>query len=103
MLSLQTGPLADDLKQQVAAVTGEGTTEEVAEGEETVMETTPQITPICAKEEGREEAEEGREEAEAKEEEEEEEPLGEVEYYVDYCVDKYALGYKSQVLYPDWR
>lgn len=88
MLSLQSGPLASDLKQQVAAVTGEvegaaedrGATE--VEGTAAAVETAPQTTPTCA------------------EEEEEEEPLGEVEYHLDYCVDKYALGYKPQVLYP---
>lgn len=90
MLSLRSGPLAEDLKQQVAAVTGEveGAAEVKGvadvEGTAAEVETAPQTTPTCAREE----------------EEEEEEPLGEVEYHLDYCVDKYAIGYKPQVLYP---
>lgn len=74
MLSLQSTPQAQDLKQQVEAVS--------RDAEETGAEL--KATPTCVPEPV----------------EEEEEEVGGVEYYVEYCVDKYALTYKTQVLYP---
>ena len=91
MLSLQPGPEADDLKLQVSAVTGEVEGSEVkesSEAETTAEEARPDgATPTATP-------------TNANEEEEEEDSLGEVEYYREYCVDKYALGYKPEVLYP---
>lgn len=91
MLSLQSDPLAGDLRQQVEAVSRdvvEGEKEGSGEGEakgdrvDAKMETTPPTTPThkCPKEE--------------------EEPPGHVEYYREFCVDRYAITYKTQVLYP---
>lgn len=75
MLSLQECPLAEDLKQQVAAVSRD------VEGQPLEgVATTPTCDQQC---------------------EDEVLPPGQVEYYVDYCLDRYALTYKTQVLYPN--
>lgn len=87
MLSLQSDPLAGEIKQQVEAVSRDVVEESKEEDKEDAegvakMETTPPTTPTheCR--------------------EVEEEPPGQVEYYTDYCVDRYAITYKTQVLYP---
>ncbi len=82
MLSLQSDPLAEDLKQQVEAVSRDVVEDSKEDSEgDAKMETTPPVTPT-------------------EECQEEKEPPGQVEYYVDYCVDRYAITYKTQVLYP---
>ena len=88
MLSLQSDPLAGEIKQQVEAVSRDVVVEESKEDSKedaegvAKMETTPPATPThgCL--------------------EVEEEAPGQVEYYADYCVDRYAITYKAQVLYP---
>lgn len=72
MVSLQTDPLSEDLKQQLTAVSRDV---EAKEGDE--MEVTPLATLT-----------------------EELEFRGQVEYFVDYCLDKYPMTYKTQVVYP---
>lgn len=72
MLSLQTDPLSEDLKQQVAAVSRDLESKECpGEGDE--MEVTPPAVP---------------------------ESRGQVEYFVQYCLDKYPMTYKTLVVYP---
>lgn len=76
MLSLQTDPLSEDLKQQVTAVSRDLEPKEHPEGDE--MEVTPPTLPT-----------------------QELEFRGQVEYFVDYCLDKYPMAYKTQVVYPN--
>lgn len=69
MVSLQTDPLSEDLKQQLTAVS-----RDVEEGDMEVD------MPLAAPAE-------------------ELEFRGQVEYFVDYCLDKYPVTYKTQVVF----
>ena len=80
MLSLQSDPLSEGLKQQVQAASRDVNEHEIILDDEDEMETTPHATPICNPE-----------------------PSGQVEYYVDFCVDKFAMTYKTEVVYPKLR
>ncbi len=70
MLSLRSEILGDSLTQQVTAVSRD--TEDNGEP----MSLTEEDTCV------------------------EEEVKGQVEYYMDYCLDRYAVTYKTQVVYP---
>lgn len=73
MLSLQCGPHGNGLRQQVEAVSRE------------------------AKDEGGVAAEHQQS---CDMEEDVDEAMGQVEYYMEYCLDKFPMTYKTQVLYP---
>ena len=75
MLSLRTDPLCDDLKQQVTAASRDVEARDGDDGDE--MDTTPIATPSH-----------------------ELEFSGQVEYFVEYCLDRYPMTYKAQVVYP---
>ena len=75
MLSLQTNPLSESLKQQVMAINRD-TDNQGCVGNRTSL---PDGSVLVKEEE-----------------------MGQVEYYVDYCVDRYAMTYKTQVLYPEY-
>lgn len=86
MLSVQAGPLAEDLKQQVSAVS-----RDMDDGGSDEKTLPPETTSTHTEEE--EAMEEGGGE-------EVEEATGQVQYYMEYCVDKYPMTYKTEVLYP---
>ena len=73
MLSLQSGPHGSGLRQQVEAVSRE------AEDEGGVVVSTNQLSQVA---------------------EDVDEVMGQVEYHLEYCLDKFPMTYKTQVLYP---
>ena len=70
MLSLQSGPNGDRLRQQVMAVSRD------ADDEECVSTDEQQLCNV-------------------------DESAGQVVYHLEYCLDKFAMTYKTQVLYPE--